>query len=56
VVEYWSVEKKDINPLVIAPIPQYSNTPKSIKIESTTMDYLLVGYRPFFFVHCNRLL
>jgi hypothetical protein len=31
---YWSVEKKDINPFVITPILQYSNTPKLIEIES----------------------
>jgi len=33
-MEYWSVEKKDINPFVITPILQYSNTPKLIEIES----------------------
>ena len=33
-MEYWSVEKKDINPLVNTPTLQYSNTPKLIKIES----------------------
>jgi hypothetical protein len=33
-LECWSVEKKDINPLVIAPILQHSNTPKLIEIES----------------------
>jgi hypothetical protein len=32
-MEYWSVEKKDINALVIAPILHYSNTPKLIEIE-----------------------
>jgi hypothetical protein len=31
--EYWSVEKKDINPFVITPMLQYSNTPKLIRIE-----------------------
>jgi hypothetical protein len=34
VMEYWSVEKKDINPFVITPTLQYSNTLKLIKIES----------------------
>jgi hypothetical protein len=33
-MEYWSVEKKNINPFVITPIFHYSNTPKSIKMES----------------------
>jgi len=33
-MEYWSVEKKDINPFVITPILQYSNTLKLIEIES----------------------
>jgi hypothetical protein len=33
-MEYWSVGKKDINPFVITPILQYSNTPKLIEIES----------------------
>jgi len=33
-MEYWSVEKKDINPLAITPTLQYSNTPKLIEIES----------------------
>jgi hypothetical protein len=39
-LEYWSdgvlecCKKKDINALVIAPILQYSNTPKLIEIES----------------------
>jgi hypothetical protein len=32
--EYWSVKKKDINPLVITPTLQYSNSPKLIEIES----------------------
>jgi len=33
-MEYWGVEKKDINPLAITPTLQYSNTPKLIEIES----------------------
>jgi len=33
-MEYWSFEKKDINPLAITPPLQYSNTPKIIEIES----------------------
>ena len=34
-MEYWSVEKKiDINPFVITPTLQYSNTPKLLEIES----------------------
>ena len=34
VMEYWSVEKKDITHFVITPTLQYSNTPKLIEIES----------------------
>jgi hypothetical protein len=30
-MEYWSVEKKDINPLPITPILQYSNAPTLIE-------------------------
>ena len=33
-MEYWSVEKKEINPFVIIPTLQYSNAPKLIEIES----------------------
>ena len=33
-MEHWSVEKKDIDPLVITPILHYSDTPKLIEIES----------------------
>ena len=33
-MEYWSVDKKAINPLAITPTLQYSNTPKLIEIES----------------------
>jgi hypothetical protein len=33
-MEYWSVKKKYINPLLITPTLQYSNTPKLIEIES----------------------
>jgi hypothetical protein len=33
-MEYWSIEKKDINPLAITPSLQYSNTPKLIEIKS----------------------
>jgi len=33
-MEYWRVENKDINPLVITPLLQYSNLPKLIEIES----------------------
>jgi len=33
-MEYWSVEKKDVNPLAITPTLQYSNTPKFMEIES----------------------
>jgi len=32
-MEYWSVGKKDINPLAITPTLQYSNTPKPMEIE-----------------------
>ena len=28
VMEYWSIEKKDIEPLAITPTLQYSNAPK----------------------------
>jgi hypothetical protein len=35
VMEYWSVEKNDINPFVITPTLHYSNTPKLIGIESS---------------------
>jgi hypothetical protein len=35
VMEYWSVKKKDINPLAITPTLHYSNTPKLIGIESS---------------------
>jgi len=34
VMEYWSVEKKGINLIVITPMLQYSNTRKLIEIES----------------------
>jgi hypothetical protein len=30
-MEYWSVEKKDINPLAITPTPHYSNPMKLIE-------------------------
>ena len=30
-MEYWSVEKRDINPFVITPTLQYSNNPKLIE-------------------------
>jgi hypothetical protein len=33
-MEYWSVEKRDINPLVITPTLQCSNIPELIEIES----------------------
>ena len=34
-MDYWSVEKKDINLLAITPTLQYSNTPKLVEIESS---------------------
>jgi hypothetical protein len=34
-LEYWSVDKKGINPLTITPTLQYSNTPKLIEIETS---------------------
>jgi hypothetical protein len=34
-MEYWSVEKKHINPFVITPTLQYSNTQNLIEIESS---------------------
>jgi len=33
-MEYWSVEKKDINTFASTPLLQYSNTPRLIEIES----------------------
>ena len=33
-MESWSVEKKDVNPIVITPTRQYSNILKLIDIES----------------------
>jgi hypothetical protein len=36
-LEYWSdgvLKRKGINPMAITPTLQYSNTPKSIEIES----------------------
>jgi len=35
VMEYWSVEKKDVNPFVITPTLQYSNIPELMKIKSS---------------------
>ena len=35
VMEYWGVDKKAINPLIITPTLQYSNTPKLIGIETS---------------------
>ena len=34
-MDYWSVEKKDINPLDITPSLHCSNAPKFIEIESS---------------------
>jgi hypothetical protein len=34
-MEYWSVEKKDINTLVVTPTLQHSNTPKLAELESS---------------------
>jgi len=42
-MEYWSVEKKDINPLAITPTLQYSNTPKLIETESSHLGLLSIG-------------
>ena len=47
-MEYWSVEKKGINPFGITPILQYSNIPKLINLKATTMDYPLLAYRSVF--------
>jgi hypothetical protein len=33
VMEYWSIEKKNIKPLTITPTLQHSSTPKLIEIE-----------------------
>ena len=45
VMEYWSVEKKDVNPFVITPTLQYSNPPKLIEIESYQDGLPSFGYR-----------
>jgi hypothetical protein len=48
VMEYWSVEKEDINSLASTPLLQHSSTPmlrNYLKLKSPTIDYLLVGYR-----------
>ena len=34
-MEYWSVDKKGINPPTITPTLQYSNTRKLIQIETS---------------------
>jgi hypothetical protein len=34
-MEYWSVEKKDVNPLAITPTLQYSNISKLREIENS---------------------
>ena len=34
-MEYWSVDKKSINPLAVTSTLQYSNTPKLIQIETS---------------------
>jgi len=48
-MEYWSVEKKDLNPLAITPTLQHSNTPKLIELKVPTIYYLFWGYRSVFF-------
>jgi len=48
VMEYWSVDKKGINPLTITPTLQYSNTPKLIEIESDYDGLPSFGYRSVF--------
>ena len=40
-MEYWSFEKKDVNPLAITPTLQYSNTLKLIEIESSPDEFPL---------------
>jgi hypothetical protein len=45
VMEYWSVEIKGVNPFVITPTLQYSNTPKLIEIESYHDGLPSFGYR-----------
>jgi hypothetical protein len=42
-MEYWSVDKKTMNPLTITPTLQYSNTPKLRGIETSHDEYLLLG-------------
>ena len=44
-MEYWSVDKKGINPLTITPTLQYSNTPKLIQIETGHDGLPSFGYR-----------
>jgi len=44
VLEYWSVVKKNINPLVITPTLQYSNTPKLIEIDRSHDGIPSFGY------------
>jgi hypothetical protein len=48
-LEYWStgangvLEKKVVNPMAITPKLQYSNTPKSIEIESSPDELPSLG-------------
>jgi hypothetical protein len=42
-MEYWSVEKKDSNPLAVTPTLQYSNAPNLIGIESSYDGLLCFG-------------
>ena len=46
VMEYWSVEKKDVNPIAITPTLQYSNTPKLVELKNTDTGYRLWGSKP----------
>jgi hypothetical protein len=45
-MEYWSVEKKDINPLGITPTLQHSKTPKLNGITVLFAAFLLLSRKP----------
>jgi len=49
-MEYWSVEKNDINPFAITPTLQYSNTPNLIEIESSHDGLTSFGLNIRFFI------
>jgi hypothetical protein len=41
-MEYWSVEKMDINPSAITPILQYSNAPKFIEVSHHGLPHFIL--------------